>query len=315
MSNTFQDVHEYNSGLSLFFYGYAKCQWTESRKDAQGKELLVNLTGTEVFSNSRIYLFGSEVGPSLQMAVGSYSFDFEYQLPSMIPSSYEATRGHIRYEIAANMDIPWAVDKEFKVPFKVLRKDDLNVFPLLKRPAQTEYIKTFCSFFCKSGSLILTLILPQSGYVPGQMIRIDINYNNGSSKRIERTRITLRRVTTYKSHTPEIKTVTDSESVAEANAEGVAPGESKRLQAILTIPQNISSTNSYYCSVVQVAYQLKVCAERAGCYVSPIELTMAISIGTIPLNINTNVEISAFQIEDHQNLSLISVKENTRLLE
>lgn len=260
------------------------------------------MTGTESFIDSRVYLFGSEGGPPLRMGIGTYNYEFDYQIPVMIPSSYESARGHIRYNIEAKLDIPGSSDKEYKVPFKVFRNEDLNLFPSLKRPSQTEYIKTFCWCICRSSPLILTVTLPQGGYVPGETIIINISYNNGSSKKIDRTRVALKKVKTYYSHTPERKTITESESVVEAFAEGVNAGESKKLQAKLTIPQNLTATNSYYCHVVQMVYQLKIYAERGGCNVDPIELTMAIYIGTIPLNMNANVGIAAFRMEDYQHL-------------
>lgn len=71
--------------------------------------------------------------------------------------------------------------------------------------------------------------------------------------------------------------------MVEVYAEGVSCGQTVRLENILNIPQIVMSTNTRYCNVVQVSYELKVEAEVPGCRQN-IKIEIPITIGSVPLN-------------------------------
>lgn len=53
-------------------------------------------------------------------------------LPPELPTSVEANIGYIRYEARVVVDIPMAFDKEFEVPFTVIKAVNLNAIPALR---------------------------------------------------------------------------------------------------------------------------------------------------------------------------------------
>lgn len=147
--------------------------------------------------NTKTYLFGSKGGDNIEVSSGTHRYDFACSLPIQLPASFEASHGHIRYNVEAVLDIPWRFDKESKVKFTLARLNNLNDFPDLKLACRSEEIKRFCCLFCESQPLMMTVTLPFSGFVPGQNIHVTINYNNKSDVEVNRTQISLKRIIRY----------------------------------------------------------------------------------------------------------------------
>lgn len=70
--------------------------------------------------------------------------------------------------------------------------------------------------------------------------------------------------------------------MAEIFCEGVLRLQNKDIDAVLTVPIVAPNTNTMYCNVVQVSYELKVEATTQGCHKN-IDLVTPIVIGSIPL--------------------------------
>lgn len=194
----------FNVGLYFLVYGVAKCHWTESKTETNGLgenrrsiTKINHFKGKDIYLNSKTYLIGSEGGGSIEVSTGTHRYDFSCPLPDQLPASFEAAFGYVRYSIEAVLDIPWSVDKQFKLQFTVFRHDDLNEFPDLKTVSSNEEIKHFCCLFRQSEPLMITVSLPYTGFVPGQNIPITICYLNKTSVDVLRTKIILKRIISY----------------------------------------------------------------------------------------------------------------------
>lgn len=157
----------------------------------------VHYEGRDVYLNTKTYLYGSSGASAVKMASGTYRYEFACPLPPQLPASFEATLGHIRYNVEAVLDIPWRFDKESKLQFTIVRNDDLNEFMDLKLPCKSEEIKRFWCLCCETDPLIITVTLPYSGFAPGQRILVAVNYANKSGVEVYNTKITLRRVVKF----------------------------------------------------------------------------------------------------------------------
>ncbi|KAL7040021.1 hypothetical protein ACKWTF_000218 [Chironomus riparius] len=171
-------------GFHVTIYGEARAHWTETRSRTTGtgdnrrtENYTVNFEGKEVYLNSRTYLFGQRGGPTFEIQPGVHRYEFACQLPERLAYTAELRHGSIRYHVEAVLDIPWSFDKETKIPFTVVRYDDLNFFPELRIPLKYEEIKTFCCLFCKSGPFIMTVAMPYTGLAVGQTVNITIDYS------------------------------------------------------------------------------------------------------------------------------------------
>lgn len=114
-------------------------------------------------------------------------------MPPLIPASFEASFGSIRYNVEAKLVVPRGFDMETILQFTVVRNDDLNLEAYLKYPTESEEIKRFGCLFCQSDPLMMTVKLSFSGYVPGQTAHVIVAFTNYSDVAIEQTSIYLKR--------------------------------------------------------------------------------------------------------------------------
>lgn len=192
--------HDSSLGLYFILHGEAYCTWNERVQKQVGignvrrtETRTIHYEGKDVYLNTRTYLYGRQGGSSVDMASGTYRYNFECQLPHSIPASFEGSYGHIRYYIEACLDIPWRFDKEYRIQFTVVRNDDLNERPELKIPCRQEEFAKFCCLFCQSAPMIMTATIPCSGFTPGQMIPVTVNFDNKSTVKVDRTKINFKR--------------------------------------------------------------------------------------------------------------------------
>lgn len=153
--------------------------------------------GKNVYISNKMSLFGNPNGEPIELPSGVHKYDFQFPLPALIPPSFEGTYGNIRYRIEAELNVPWAFDKEYKLQFTVVRRDELNSLPELKIPIQMEEVEKFCCWCCESDPLMMTVTVPFGGFVPGQDIPIKVSYVNNSDVDVEKTEISLIRIITY----------------------------------------------------------------------------------------------------------------------
>lgn len=193
-------------GLILKVNGSATCHWKEQETKEVGTgdnrrtiQRDVHFTGKQILMDLNSYLFGGPGAAAHELPSGTHRFEFEFQLPATLPSSFETTYGSVRYNLEAVMDVPFNfVGQQKRMEFTVLRQDDLNDFPDLGVPSENEEVTTFCCFCCESDELLMTVTIPQSGYIPGQHIPIVVNYVNKSDVEVCRTTIILEREICYK---------------------------------------------------------------------------------------------------------------------
>lgn len=191
--------------MRFLVYGAAKCHWTKSsivsteiEDRRRCRNNLKEYDGDEVFFNHIAFLFGYLSASHVQMDSGVYNYEFSYHLPPTLPASFEGCYGCIQYHVQAFVDSPECLDKEFKLPFTVVRYDDLNKHPDLKIPVNVEEIESFCCFCCLSGPLKMTVTLPYSGFTPRQRVPVTVNFVNQSNVGIIRTSLSLKRSVCYK---------------------------------------------------------------------------------------------------------------------
>lgn len=158
---------------------------------------MVYYSGKEIYFSTKTYLVGTDDASIVRLPRGVHRYNFTCHLPFLLPESFEASHGFIRYEVEVILEIPWKVDKKFKRQFTVVRHDDLNHNPQLKLPCHSEEIKHFCCWLFESEPLIMTVTLPYSGYAPGQVLHVTVNYFNKSKVEVRRTKISLKRIIRY----------------------------------------------------------------------------------------------------------------------
>ncbi|KAL7037279.1 hypothetical protein ACKWTF_009150 [Chironomus riparius] len=260
--------------------GYAKCSWTVTKGRGNGRRS-ITYKGREDYLNQVTYLLGTESGPNLDLAAGITTYSFACMLPESLPSSFEGKYGHIRYSCKAVLDRPLKTDKEFRLPFSVIKSEDLNAIPSLTIPTKSEIIRHFYCCCFKSKPFYMSAAIPFSGYVPGQKVDLIIFMNNQSNVDVEGTKVTLERSTQYISQNPRKKIRSELLAVKEVYGTGMIKSGSGEVRISLEIPP-LSPTNINYSRIITTCYQLRVVAKVSGAHKNPY-LNIPIKIGTNPL--------------------------------
>lgn len=185
-------------------FGVAKCHWTKAKTviaeiddKRSTRNKLKEYEGDEVLIKHEAYLFGYKNAGPVEMPSGTHRYEFSCHLSPSLPCSFEGRFGCIQYHVEAVLDVPWSLENEFKLPFTLVRYDDLNKQPDLKIPVNVEEVETFCCFCCMSEPMTMTVTLPYSGYALGQRIPVTVNYVNKSNVEIIQTMITLKKFVRY----------------------------------------------------------------------------------------------------------------------
>lgn len=227
--------------------------------------------------------FSENSGNQIEIEAGSYQFNFQAILPPLLPTSFEAKHGFIRYLINVVIDRPWKFDLTYKVAFTVIKQLDMNYEnPALRIPTKLEVFKTFYCWMCKTAPLYVAASIPMSGYVAGQNVNVSIEINNESSIDVEDVKVTLKKFIFYNSQTPSKKTKEEVLTEAEIRGGGVLKRNKGKFDLTLLIPP-VPPSNMNYCRILNVSYEIHVTAKIAGIHKNPV-IRLPITIGTVPLN-------------------------------
>lgn len=126
-----------------------------------------------------------------------------------------------------------------------------------QHPVNLELQKTFCCLFCKSGPLTVTTYVPSTGYVPGQNVPIPIDIDNASNVEIQRVRISLRQICSFKANSPRHGLKKAMHSISETAVGRIAERSSSQQTVILTIP-SIPPSYLTNCTLIDLDYVLTV---------------------------------------------------------
>lgn len=144
------------------------------------------------------YLVGSSNGTNIELPAGKHKYSFSCPLSSDLPSSIETKKGFIRYSLEVSIDVPLGFKKELKLPFTVIKQDNMNALPsTLKMPFQIEANKILWSLNCTSKPLKFIVKIPYSVFVPGEAINVLVDVINNSKNDVQKFKISLLKIIKY----------------------------------------------------------------------------------------------------------------------
>ncbi|XP_059610615.1 arrestin domain-containing protein 3-like [Phlebotomus argentipes] len=275
--------------VTLKILGYAKVRWSESTSSSNGR---TSTTTTVVYHGKEEYLASStdlvgrsQDGSTLELAPGTHSYRFTCDLPHQVPTSFEGSKGYIRYFVVVALERPWKFDQKFKVAFTVLKQFDLNFdSPILRLPCQANLERSFCCGPCRTGPMSIIAHTPQSGYVPGQTITVHAEIANASSVKLDEVRFALRKIIRFTSQKPRSKTIEETLTITEARIAGMKKKQSGKFEQHLQIPP-LPPTSLTLCRVITISYEVKIEAKVSGAHLNPV-VKIPVTIGTVPLRDN-----------------------------
>lgn len=271
--------------------GAAQCEWSKNEGET-------TYSARDVLLETKISLFQSGI-----LTSGVHRYEFSTVLSTALLSSVEGKHGSIKYEIEAKLDISWIFMGEIKKPFKVLRTEDLSGRPELIAKVEREEAEAFCCCWlllcclccCFNEYCTVTLTLPKSGFVPEEMLEFTVSINNLSHVDIASLRATIKKVITYNSDIPAVKSKTSTEDVIEMTIRGITGKRKSSHTSKIQIPKDVIPTNSHCSRILQVSYELMIEAIAEGCHVN-VEVKTPIMIGSCPNVIAAQSRFVAYEL-------------------
>lgn len=260
--------------------------------------------GEEVFIHFTKEVISREDQTRLSQ-VGEYNFPFTYKLPFNLPYSVDAEFASIQFWIKAKLNVGFVLDLEHTLPFTVIRNDDLNNYPELKKPIEIEAIKKLT---CVSKPLIIIVKLEKSGFALGESVRITIEYQNKRNIHVKRTLIELIKyeklvnqgASTFRaSRCVPLKngyrrsgfgvgranadTLIKGTKIANERAVGDTKNSNASIEHYLKIPENIHTSNEKLSKMYQISYKLKITAVFDGLFATKQIIKIPITIGNVAI--------------------------------
>lgn len=261
--------------VTLDFVGRSRSHWSETNANDSNS----NFRGETVFFNHREVLIED---PNLLELTGNHCFNFKCTLPPNLPSSLETTNGNVRYEVKANVDIPWARDFTQKERITILSHLDLNTSKEAKSDFLVQVTKTVGVFCFTSGNVQVTVTSLKSGYVCGEIGHFYVQVENNSRSDVTKTSVNIVKslILTGYDGVKKVRCINDVINGSKFKVL-VAARKQESFYAGLTIPVT-EPTTVIENSVVLVKYFMEVICKISGTHVN-LHGKGEIIIGTVPL--------------------------------
>ncbi|RVE49380.1 hypothetical protein evm_005995 [Chilo suppressalis] len=182
-------------GISLSVKGFCSVSWTTQhsrRVNDRTEHYSVEHSSYEEYISLRLQLVGGK-NSEKHLDPGKFEYPFSFQLPPNCPSSVDGSVGHVRYEVDAVMDIPYAVDKTITRKFRVLAPFDLNTINC-KDPGVIEIDQTYCCWCCTSGISETLVKIPVRGYCASQPLPVEVSCKNRSTVEIDEIAFKVKKI-------------------------------------------------------------------------------------------------------------------------
>ncbi|GFO36965.1 arrestin domain-containing protein 3 [Plakobranchus ocellatus] len=264
--------------VKLNFDGVARVDWSET--DSSNNR--TSYSASEKYFTKDELLFGKtdiSEGDFSELSNGRHVWPFQFQLPFGLPCSFEGPCGYVRYIITCKINRPMKFDHKIKKIFTILSTLDLNLNPSNMKRVQDSKQKQLCCLWCKSDPISASFHIERQGFVPGEAIKLFAEICNGSNRKISKSFVELRMVTTYRATT---STTLSSRVIASisrpeipAHSEDIWSGEE------LIIP-SVPPSFLEGCNIIDIRYFVQLNVDPAGPALD-LEIPLEVVIGTIPL--------------------------------
>ena len=236
-------------------FGGAHVMWTVHSGSGSSRRTR-RYTNTITYIKESSIVWSKENSLSGELPIGEHTFPFEYQLPQNIPPSFESIIGQVRYEIRTVVSRSGFLTGSLKANALFSVRENTNLSTLCMEPKivdLTNPVKFFCFDF---GSVSVTCNLPSTGFTPGDIIPIDLQIENQTTKTV-RIRTSLYKVNIFTSSGGRKRVVGHHESLLMSPQVQAAVITSVKDRSSLKIPTE-APTTLRSCSCISVEYSIVI---------------------------------------------------------
>lgn len=172
------------------FKGKAKVYFTITKGSGETRKKTSYVNREEYYNHSIKLL---EDGSNITiLEPGTYTYPFNYTLEFDLPFSFTANiNNKIVHSIQVKVDLPSAFDKKAKKYYTVLHDLDLNKKPQLANTAHKQEQKKLTCFFSKKKTILGSMTISRTGFVPNERIQVQVQIENRSSVKVTNSKVTL----------------------------------------------------------------------------------------------------------------------------
>ncbi|CAK1542000.1 unnamed protein product [Leptosia nina] len=276
------------AAIKVVYISQAIVKWSERQVEKySGAERVreIDYFGRDIYFSTEQLLCGGS-GPTT-LPLGSHSINFSYQIPFNTPSSFKGSKGAVSYRVIAILEHLDLRKDELSTDFEVIAPLDLNNLQEAKKPTVLEFEEvSTCNCFCQDKMIRVKIVLPLSGYCPGQMMQIKIDSKNDSSVEVRKIIFQFTRRERYHSQQP-ISTYVPPEAILETLVQGPILANTKRSFTCQMRVPDIIAYNLENCQIIDLAYFLKVKIKMSGC-ADDLQDESELCIGLVPLRETVN---------------------------
>lgn len=235
------------------------------------------------------------LGIPFELSEGEHSYDFQYDLPNILPSSFRGTYGKIKYKMEFIIDKPWQFDEKFEVPIMITKSLDYVNHPNASKPQEMSATKNVGFLGIGTGPIMLRLFLAKIGWAPGEKVPIQVELVNESGTDVDKIKFIMRKVIRYNSTSPPNVCKEEILPVLKKEAGGVQKRSVQRYEHKLEIP-SLPPSDDTYSRIIHIRYEIRVEAKIFG--YKNLVLTIPIIVGTTPLVEYTSQPPQHISIQD-----------------
>ncbi|XP_041377026.1 arrestin domain-containing protein 17-like [Gigantopelta aegis] len=279
--------------IEIKFEGVANLSWT--LPDSESKAF----SGSETYIDEKIVFFEAEGESLIFHPAGYHVYKFDIALPTTIPSSFEGSKGYVRYKCTAIIDRGWKGDHQEEKSFIVIHHLDLNSTANVSMPVCAEGESAVEGCCCEVGIVYAKLMLPKKGFVPGEPVDFDITIDNKSNTTVGGFSIDLRQTVCYTGYPEGGECRADRSRNIKVSAlplfeftDGVPSQSVRSITGHATIPSTPASKLEG-CNIIDINYDFTL---NLGAGWNDLVLEVEIFIGTIPLREQTVVPGTAVPV-------------------
>lgn len=104
----------------------------------------------------------------------------------------------------------------------------------------------------------MTIYLPHLGFIPGETRQVSIFYDNESNIKVNKTKVYLEQTIRHSSNDSNVESFETKNIFEEINHDGCEENQPSSLQMSMKLPNDLALTNTKYCNILQIFYNLRI---------------------------------------------------------
>ncbi|CAG9861415.1 unnamed protein product [Phyllotreta striolata] len=240
---------------------------------------------------------------------GIYEFNFTFDVPRQIPSSFSGKSGWVFYYVKAIVDRPLMIDYKHKITLEMSSPLDFNMMreKLQLTPVVYEKDKTLCCCCCASEPITMSLHLEKEAFVVGETARIVVEIVNMSNTNVEELEVSLTRIIECFSEKKGMRSEKVKDVLGVERGSGIGAHGRGTYRINFLIPPTIEVHNFDNCQLIKEQFRFTAEAMLPDIHRN-FSTYAVVTLGHIPLTNAQNVppEYLGIQVHDAERLPHVS---------